>query len=251
MPIHDWTRVTAGIFHDFHHEWISTIKRTLNGGLLPAGYYALAEQIASGLGPDVLTLEHPSNGDGRSSDNGSHSGIVALADAPPKVRFTSFSEVDLLTLRKNRIAIRHSSDHRVIAVIEIVSPGNKGSRHALRALVEKAFELLSEGVHLLVIDLLPPGIRDPQGIHAAIWSEFFEDDGFQLPPDKPLTLAAYSAGTLKRAFIEPVAVGDELPEMPLFLEPEKYVLVPLAASSQTAWEGVPLYWRQQLETPTP
>src|SRR5438309_561880 len=21
MPIHDWTRVEAGIFHDFHHSW--------------------------------------------------------------------------------------------------------------------------------------------------------------------------------------------------------------------------------------
>jgi len=57
MPIHDWTRVDAGIFHDFHHEWISTIKRALNAGVLPPDYYALAEQIAGGLGPDVLTLE--------------------------------------------------------------------------------------------------------------------------------------------------------------------------------------------------
>jgi hypothetical protein len=22
MPMHDWTRVDAGIYHDFHHEWI-------------------------------------------------------------------------------------------------------------------------------------------------------------------------------------------------------------------------------------
>jgi hypothetical protein len=47
MPIHDWTRVEAGIFHDFHHGWIEEIKRTLNAGLLPDDYYALAEQHAS------------------------------------------------------------------------------------------------------------------------------------------------------------------------------------------------------------
>ena len=57
MPIHDWTKVGAGIFHDFHQTWIIEIKRALNAGLLPAGYYALAEQIAGGLGPDVLALE--------------------------------------------------------------------------------------------------------------------------------------------------------------------------------------------------
>ena len=57
MPIHDWTRVIPGTFHDFHHEWISTIKRSLNAGVLPSNYYAMAEQIAGGLGPGVLTLE--------------------------------------------------------------------------------------------------------------------------------------------------------------------------------------------------
>jgi hypothetical protein len=27
MPIHDWSRVDAGIFHDFHHAWIEQLKR--------------------------------------------------------------------------------------------------------------------------------------------------------------------------------------------------------------------------------
>jgi hypothetical protein len=38
MSIHDRTWVPAGIFHDFHHEWISTIKRFLSSGLLPAAW---------------------------------------------------------------------------------------------------------------------------------------------------------------------------------------------------------------------
>ena len=49
VPVHDWTRVDAGIFHDFHHEWISEIKRALNRGILAPPYYALAEQIAGSL----------------------------------------------------------------------------------------------------------------------------------------------------------------------------------------------------------
>ncbi len=59
MPIHDWTRVDAGIFHAFHHSWIEEISRSLNRGLLPTEYYALAEQITGDLGPDVLTLRRP------------------------------------------------------------------------------------------------------------------------------------------------------------------------------------------------
>ena len=39
MPIHDWTRVDAGIYHHFHHEWISSINHALNRGLLPAGWH--------------------------------------------------------------------------------------------------------------------------------------------------------------------------------------------------------------------
>lgn len=44
MPIHDWTRVKAGIFHHFRQAWIGMIARALNQGLLPPGHYALAEQ---------------------------------------------------------------------------------------------------------------------------------------------------------------------------------------------------------------
>ncbi len=40
MPVHDWTRVAAGIFHDFHHSWIEQIKVALNEGILPPDYYA-------------------------------------------------------------------------------------------------------------------------------------------------------------------------------------------------------------------
>jgi hypothetical protein len=40
MPIHDWTSVEAGIFHAFHHDWITEISRALNRGLLPAEYEA-------------------------------------------------------------------------------------------------------------------------------------------------------------------------------------------------------------------
>ena len=57
MPIHDWTRVGAGTWHDFHLAWIAEIRNVLNEGLLPQDYYAQAEQIAGPLGPDVLTLQ--------------------------------------------------------------------------------------------------------------------------------------------------------------------------------------------------
>ncbi len=59
MPIHDWTRVSAGTLHDFHLAWIAELRMALNSGLLPPDYYAQAEQIVGPMGPDVLTLQTP------------------------------------------------------------------------------------------------------------------------------------------------------------------------------------------------
>lgn len=254
MPIHDWTLVDAGIFHDFHHEWISSLKRTLNGGLLPPGFYALAEQIAGGLHPDVLTLDQGSSPGAPQGRNGAGAGSntagsVALATSPPRVRFVMRAEEEEYARKTSRIAIRHSSDDRVVALIEIVSPGNKSNRHGLRSFVDKAVEFLNAGVHLLILDLFPPGPRDPQGIHGAIWSEI-KEEAFTLPPDKPLTLAAYTGGIPKTAYVQPVAVGEALPEMPLFLEPESYVPVPLESAYQAAFDAVPARWRAVL-APSP
>jgi hypothetical protein len=248
MPIHDWTRVDAGIFHEFHYDWIFMLKAALNQGLLPPDYYALAEQVAGGLHPDVLTLERKPTASPTNGDNGAGAGGsgIAVAVNPPKVRFTASAETEIYARKRNRIAIRHISGDRVVAVLEIVSPGNKSSRRALRSVVDKAVEFLDAGIHLLLLDLFPPGPRDPRGVHAAIWSEIV-DDTFQLPPDKPLTLVSYAAGPVKRAYIEPVCVGDELPPMPLFLEPDFYVPIPLETTYQNAFQAVPKRWRSELE----
>ena len=55
MPVHDWTRVDAGLFHNFHQNWITFLCGALNTGVLPDNYYALAEQTIGPI-PDVLTL---------------------------------------------------------------------------------------------------------------------------------------------------------------------------------------------------
>ena len=46
-----------------------------------------------------------------------------------------------------------------------------------------------------------------------------------------------------------VAVGDLLPDMPLFLEPEQAVEVPLETTYAAAFTEVPRRWRRVLEAP--
>src|SRR5205807_9753486 len=116
------------------------------------------------------------------------------------------------------VAVRHVSGDKVVAMVEVVSPGNKASRNALRSFVEKAAELLDNRIHLLILDLHPPGPRDPQGIHGAVWEDITGQE-YVAPADKQLTLVGYESALTVRVYLAPVAVGDVLPDMPLFLEP--------------------------------
>ena len=244
MPVHDWTRVEDGIYHHFHHRWISEISDTLNEGLLPQDYYALAEHFASGFGPDVLTLQGPF-GKGDDADEGSP-GSGGLLVAPPKVQLTGETDMEFYRRKSKVVAIRHRTGDEVIAVVEIVSPANKSSKKHFRDFLAKATELLSHQIHLIIIDLLPTGPRDPQGIHAAIWEDM-TGETYHLPQEKRFTLAAYEADLGIRAFVEHVAIGDALPEMPLSLKPRAHVELPLETTYCAAYNAVPRRWRRVLD----
>jgi hypothetical protein len=104
------------------------------------------------------------------------------------------------------------------------------------------------GVHVLLLDLWPPGTQDPRGIHGVIQQRLNPFEGaYDLPADEPLTLASYAAGPSVDVYLEHVAVGAVLPEMPLFLRPDRYVNVPLEATYQEAYRGLPAFWRDVLE----
>jgi hypothetical protein len=245
MPIHDWTHVDAGLFHHFHERWTAAICDLLNGGRLPRGYVALLNQVTSGPMPGVLMLNRRSYTPSEPEPVGG----LAVATAPPRARFVVEIEEDTYARRANRILIRHRHG-QVVAVIEVVSPGNKNNRHALLAFVRKASDLIWQGVNLLVVDLFPPSERDPQGIHKAICDEF-GDRPFDLPPDKPLTVVSYRTAPILTAYVEPVAAGDDLPEMPLFLSGQTYVLAPLEEPYRTSWAVFPADFKGLLEPPAP
>jgi hypothetical protein len=244
MPMHDWPLVPAGICHAFDHGWITALCNVLNSGLLPEEFYALAEQQAAGFGPDVLTLHDEASRRGDEARDAVRSSTLLVR---PRTRFTVETDAELYRRRKSSVVVRHLSGDRIIAMIEIVSPGNRASRHGFRAVVDKACELLEARIHLLILDLFPPGPRDPNGVHAAIWEEV-QDEPFQVPVDQGLTLVAYECGLTTRASSEPVAVGDALPDMPLFLEPEAFVPVLLEMTYQTAFDLLPAKWRKVLES---
>ena len=243
MPMHDWTRVKSGTYHNFHYRWLAAIIDRLNAGLLPPGFFAMAEQIIGQPEADVVTLQTGARPKPRSDSNGG----MTVAAARPKTRFVLPIGPDpaQYARKANRIAIHHEMGE-VVAVIELVSPGNKDRKRSLRSFVDKALDLLEQQVNLLIIDPFPPGPHDPQGLPKVI-VDAFADLPFELPPDKPLTLAAYQAEPIRTAYVEPVAVGDRLPDMPLFLYGESYIPVPLEETYQTTWNVLPAELRNLLE----
>jgi len=243
MPIHNWTRVYAGLFHDFHQSWSIRIKDALNAGMLPKGVTALVEQKAGPVEPDVLAVDAFA-APRRAGDEGG----ALLTMAPPATRIVRKSSKELYSDRANRIVVKHRLG-RTIAVIEIVSPGNKDSKRAFKQFVDKSLEFIRSGVHLLVIDLFAPTKRDPFGIHRALWDEFEDEDVvFEFPAGKDRILASYDAGREKAAYVEPIAVGDVLPAMPLFLFAGRHIKVPLEATYQATWTVLPRELQVIVET---
>ncbi len=110
MPIHDWTRVRANRFHDFHQGWIVAIRNALNAGGLPPGYFALVEQKTGGPEPDVVTLDLSSPVRNKEPPG------LAVAVTPPRARIITRSEAAGYARKANRITVRHP-DGDVVAVI--------------------------------------------------------------------------------------------------------------------------------------
>ncbi|MBW3540087.1 MAG: hypothetical protein KY476_07450 [Planctomycetes bacterium] len=164
MPLHDWTRVPAGLFHDFHQSWSIRIKDALNAGILSPGMIALVEQRSGPVEADVLAIE------GRRRDAGGESSSAATATLEAaSTAIVRRSSRQTYATRANRIVVRHHLG-RIVAVIDLV------------------------------------------------------------------------------AHIEPIAVGDKLPDMPLFLGQGLHVKVPLESMYVATWDALPQELRIAVES---
>jgi hypothetical protein len=86
----------------------------------------------------------------------------------------------------------------------------------------------------------------------SLWTTPFPDDrtASERISNERLTLAAHDAGAPPIAYVEPIAVGDILPDMPIFLKPDFYVPALLEATYQTTWdEFFPAPMKRLLEPP--
>jgi len=237
MPVHDWTKLDDGAFHSFHVVWQTHVCETLNTGLLPQGFYAQIETHAGLFVPDVTTLA-TSAALSRSSGPG-----IALAEPVADRR------VKYLVEPRPRRQIAIHGPKRVVAVIEIISRANKDRPKHVANFVNKAVDFLVNGINVAVIDILPPGLHDPNGMHAEISREIAPEVEAAFPPaDRPLTIASYRADTAlpPEAYLYYAAVGGRLPGLPLFLHEEVRVDLPLESTYMMGYDRLPAVIKAEL-----
>jgi hypothetical protein len=232
MPIHDWTRASEAAYHGFQLGWITQLSASLNRGLLPKSYYAITETLELRPNANLCELSEP---EAPVVHRNCDEGLLDAADTPPR---TAYRTGDERTQYACRIVTVRDDLNQPLSATLFVTQQDKQMPYRLDAITDFAPGALTRGIHLLIVDLFPPSKRDPQGIHKVIWDRI-KDEPFELPPDKPLTLAAYSAGTAITGYIEPLAVGDSLPDMPIFLTPDRYVPCPLESTYQASWDVFP------------
>ena len=162
---------------------------------------------------------------------------------PPTARVISRIERVNYAKRAHRVVIRHGRGKSSRSRDPL--SGEQGQPRSLRSFVEKAADILNQGVNLLVVDLFPPTPRPPG--HSQGHLGRTRRRAVRAPPGKPLIVASYVGGDIPTAYVESVGVGDALPSLPIFLSQTRYIPAPLETTYQEAWAVFPAMLKELIE----
>ncbi len=216
MPLNDHFHPPWSLrrpWEGFHGAWATAIAFHLNGGLLPADYYAMPlVQVVGGVEVDVGGCQERTGGD---VSNGTATAIWA----PPQPALTlplDVADADSFEVQ----VLRDFGGPQLRAAIELLSPGNKDRPAARRAFAEKCATYLRRGVSVIIVDVVT---ERPGNLHADILHALERDDAPPWESPTRLYAAAYRGvreGERARLEVWPevLTLGSALPTLPLWLE---------------------------------
>jgi hypothetical protein len=231
MPLLEHFRPPLSVTHPwkgFHSAWANAITNGLNE-VLPEGYYAIPEvPLGDQIEIDVATLEggEPSPSVG---------GVATAIWAPPRPRLAA--RVDFS--RVHGVAVHVFQDQggpQLRAAIELVSPANKDRPRSRLTFAATCVGHLERGVAVVVLDTVT-GRR--ANLHAEIAQALEVAEG--LAWDSPTHLYAVAYRVVSRqgqtqveAWPAALAVGEELPVLPLWIAADLSIPLPLEMSYTAA-----------------
>jgi hypothetical protein len=206
MPIHDWTRVDAGAFHSHHLGWMSSLRSTLNRGGLRPGFYAMAGHT------------------------------TADGEPPTSVDLDAIDDLEFYAARRRRVTVFGEPDDRLVARIEMVTPGDRRSPAAVDWFVSDLLDSAARGLAVLVIDPFPT-VLGTTGL--ADWLGEAGPFGRRRSPGRHVTFAIRAAGERSTWSISTAPLGGRWPDVVLPLESGDSASVPLEPSYVWSFEGTP------------
>jgi len=196
----------------FNSAWANAIVAHLNQSL-PPRFYAIAHiQRGTRFEIDVAMLEDQSN------VGLARGGVQTAVWAPPKPPLVT--PVDFTCADVFEVQVYYDEDGpRLVAAVELVSPANKNRPSYRRAFTIKCASYLQENVALVVIDVVT---ERQASFHAELMALI--QGSAQAHWQSPTNLSAVAYRTLDaeqesrlEIWPESLAIGEELPTMPLWL----------------------------------
>jgi hypothetical protein len=234
MPLRDHFRPPLDDVHswdELHGMWPAVIVQRLVK-ILPEQYFAApGVHLSASFEVDVATYREPSPG---STDLGFFAGnggttVATYAPAKPSLTF----EPRLPNQDVYEVRIYDSRRHRrLVAAIEIVSPSNKDRPESRSSFVAKAANLLQHGICVSIVDVVS---TLDFNLYAELMRFVHSTDpalGDEPPPMYAVTLRprVEERRKLMDNWYHPLAVGQPLPTLPVWINESHAVSLELEAS---------------------
>ena len=223
-------------WESFHSFWTSEIVRQLNQSVLPEDYVAEPTvKLGVEVEADVGTLEEPNGRNRAGSEN--NGGVATAVWAPPQPALAfavDFANQDTFEVKVQK----DEGGWRLVAAIELVSPGNKDRPATRQAFLRKCASYLQEGVSVIVVDV---GTKRTGNLHADLVAMLNPTVTPTVADPRALYAAAYRTVLAKEgARIETwphlLELGHALPTLPLWLDVDLAVPVDLEESYRASCE---------------
>lgn len=227
-------------WESFHGWWGFQLAGRLNMRPLPHGFIAEGNvHIGATAAVDVAAFEEDAPAGETLVSERDNGAVATEVWAPPRPLVAM--RVDFAALETFEIRIYDEPRARtLVAVVELISPGNKDRPETRRAFLDKCAAYLREGISVVLVDVVT---SRQHNFHAALMELFHGPDEALRAVTSELYAVAYrvvvadtaiSQTTHLEMWAESLAVGAPLPTMPLWLTPSLCMPLELEAAYRDA-----------------